>query len=595
MRLIDVKTLELTEANESEVLKYAILSHTWGKEEVTYDDMVNGTAKQKKGYAKIQGACAVAKKNGFRYVWIDTCCINKQSSAELSEAINSMFRWYNHSSVCYAYLEDVSYIPSPSVLSLGAAETENPALFKALSRSRWFTRGWTLQELIAPVNLVFHSKAWSEVGSRSSLLDIVSRITGVDEDVLDSGMHRGMRNMSHKLLRERKETAISRKSVATRMSWFANRETTRPEDIAYSLLGIFGVHMPLLYGEGGVNAFYRLQEAIIRNSDDHSILAWNPSGRPGVEYRIGVFAHHPSQFKNIACICRLPSSGHLFSVTDRGLQVRLQLVERTKDDVWGVQDSDAFWGILRCYEEDNFYGPLAIPLLRMQTGADIFFRDSEDSLTTLCYDQITEDNPIDTPQCDSTEIVRLGERLAHKAPKSDRHGVGWKTIFIPKVYSFTEFTPLRVEYFQLKNVPTEFKAVPVFPNSGWNQRTQTMRLAPLNDHGYLTFRVSSRNLVSPNGFVAFFGLQRSSSTTDDVSVSPWICLEPLENYIPIELSIRSQNYWESRKAFGSESFLHVFNGSSTVVLKVTIKRETRMGMNVSFITFSWEREEDTVK
>ncbi|KAF2207645.1 hypothetical protein CERZMDRAFT_50719 [Cercospora zeae-maydis SCOH1-5] len=115
---------------------YAILSHTWGKNEVSFDDFHQDDAKTRDGYRKIEYTCAQALKDGIEYVWVDTCCIDKRSSADLSEAINSMYRWYYNAQVCYAYLEDV-WTPPES------------------RRSLWFTRGWTLQELIAPETVRF--------------------------------------------------------------------------------------------------------------------------------------------------------------------------------------------------------------------------------------------------------------------------------------------------------------------------------------------------------------------------------------------------------------------------------------------------------
>jgi Heterokaryon incompatibility protein (HET) len=141
MRLLNVSTLQLEEfIDERTAPPYAILSHTWGKEEVTYEDMRNNTAKQKFGYQKVLGSCAIASQHELAYIWIDTCTIDKSSSAELSEAINSMFRWYLHSTICITYLEDCD------------------SKCDSFTESRWLTRGWTLQELIAPGQLVFYSK-----------------------------------------------------------------------------------------------------------------------------------------------------------------------------------------------------------------------------------------------------------------------------------------------------------------------------------------------------------------------------------------------------------------------------------------------------
>ncbi|KAG1862996.1 heterokaryon incompatibility protein-domain-containing protein, partial [Suillus tomentosus] len=230
---------------------YAILSHRWREEEVLFADIHQEHAKGMKGYAKIEGCCEQARRDGYQYVWIDTCCIDKNSSAALAEGINSMFAWYENAQVCYVYLDDVT--------DNGDSETES-----AFAKSEWFTRGWTLQELIAPTSLFFFDSRWREIGSKNSLAGLLSSITRVHANVL-TRVNAG----SDKLVATRESF-----SVATKMSWAAGRKTTRPEDRAYSLMGLFKVHMPVIYGEGEQKAFFRLQLEIIRTSHDQSIFAW---------------------------------------------------------------------------------------------------------------------------------------------------------------------------------------------------------------------------------------------------------------------------------------------------------------------------------
>ncbi|PIL28610.1 hypothetical protein GSI_08652 [Ganoderma sinense ZZ0214-1] len=192
---------------------------------------------------KIRKACAVARLDNFSQLWVDTSCIDKTSSSELSEAINSMFAWYRDAAVCYVYLADVPR----------SDDLRRPG--SAFRRSRWFTRGWTLQELIAPRVVVFLSREWEIIGTKENLADLVEDITGIDRDVL-------VHKKSHTEL-----------SIAARMSWAAERATTRVEDQAYCLLGIFGIIMTPIYGEGE-HAFRRLQEEILRHIPDDSIFAW---------------------------------------------------------------------------------------------------------------------------------------------------------------------------------------------------------------------------------------------------------------------------------------------------------------------------------
>src|SRR5436190_6493763 len=230
MRLLNVNTLSLEMFNGRHFPRYAILSHTWREgEEVTFEELGTESAKLKLGYAKITQSCRIAAQREFRYIWIDTCCIDKRNSAELSEAINSMFEWYRRSVVCYAYLEDVDLDGSN------------------FANAKWFTRGWTLQELVAPHKVVFYSRYWTTLGDKRNLSSKISQITGIDKLILEH------------------DKDLQDVSVARRMSWASRRSTTRIEDEAYCLLGIFNVNMPLLYGEGD-RAFLRLQEEIVKSS-----------------------------------------------------------------------------------------------------------------------------------------------------------------------------------------------------------------------------------------------------------------------------------------------------------------------------------------
>ncbi|KAF2187170.1 HET-domain-containing protein, partial [Zopfia rhizophila CBS 207.26] len=238
MRLINTQAMPLEEYFGDAIPEYAILSHTWEDGEITLAEFAMPEAKAKPGYEKIEYTCKQAVEDGLKYAWVDTCCIDKSSSAELLEAINSMFEWYRYAAVCYAYLIDVT----------------KEDFDEAFAQSRWFPRGWTLQELIAPHDVIFYGHKWDQLGRKKDLIDSISSITGIAAESLLS-IH-----------------SVFRESIACRMSWAAHRRTMRIEDEAYSLLGIFGVHMPLLYGEGN-HAFIRLQEEIMKVSDDQTILA----------------------------------------------------------------------------------------------------------------------------------------------------------------------------------------------------------------------------------------------------------------------------------------------------------------------------------
>jgi len=240
MRLLEYSNdggFSLTEFFESDVPKYAILSHRWGTEEVTFKDLLDGTSKNKAGYSKIQFCGEQARRDGLQYFWVDTCCIDKSNAVELQEAITSMFRWYQHALKCYVYLPGVS---RPRSNSAGGS---NEAWELAFRSSEWFTRGWTLQELIAPASVDFFSKEGELLGNKDSLEQYICETTGIPASAL-----RG--------------SPLSDFSVTERMSWAANRVTAKDEDKVYSLFGIFGVFLPIMYGEGQENAFQRLQEAV---------------------------------------------------------------------------------------------------------------------------------------------------------------------------------------------------------------------------------------------------------------------------------------------------------------------------------------------
>ncbi|KAI0490264.1 HET-domain-containing protein [Xylaria cf. heliscus] len=231
MRLIDTRSESFTiKEFVGEIPAYAILSHTWGEEEVTLQDMQSSleSAKKKRGFPKIQGCCDLARKQGIDYAWVDTCCIDKTNNAELSEAINSMYRY------------DVPPIALDALLNDKYDRVRNSEPFK---RSRWFSRGWTLQELVAPQLVEFYASDWGFLGTKEILRSLIESVTGIRSEVLSDGFS---------------SARLSTYSVAERMqTWARERTTTRIEDRAYSLLGIFNVNMPLIYGEV-MKAFYRL-------------------------------------------------------------------------------------------------------------------------------------------------------------------------------------------------------------------------------------------------------------------------------------------------------------------------------------------------
>ncbi|KAM7186338.1 Heterokaryon incompatibility protein (HET) domain containing protein [Rhypophila sp. PSN 637] len=282
MRLVNVESLRLELFYGDPTEPYAVLSHTWGKEEeeLSFQNIQHLEEQDTARRAKLDGTCAQARKDGFKYVWIDTCCIDKTNAVELSEAITSMFRWYKSSKMCYTLLSDIA-----------EGQTDR------ISKSRWFTRGWTLQELLASPKMTFFDSTWRVLGTKSSLSGPLMAATHIPHHIL-TGI-----------------ASLDSASIAQKFSWASTRTTTRPEDMAYCLFGIFSIAIPPLYGEGLTAAFERLQEAIIKRTHDDSILAWGLTegresnaissknkGLPAVSG--GILAASPGAFRGCGDIVR---------------------------------------------------------------------------------------------------------------------------------------------------------------------------------------------------------------------------------------------------------------------------------------------------
>jgi hypothetical protein len=243
MRLLEYSDgkLSFTEDLVHNIPSYAILSHTWGSnsEEVTYRDIKTATGEKKTGYKKIWFCAEQAKRDGLRYFWVDTCCIDKFNFTELTGAIASMFRWYREATHCYVYLSDVSITGHGDQIGV-QLQAQWESAFRA---SVWFTRGWTLQELLAPASVGFFTPEGYRLGNKSSLEQQVHEITGIPVRALRGG-------------------DLSQFDIDERFKWAESRKTTREEDWAYSLFGIFGVFIPLIYGEGKENAIRRLRKEV---------------------------------------------------------------------------------------------------------------------------------------------------------------------------------------------------------------------------------------------------------------------------------------------------------------------------------------------
>ncbi|KAI0509022.1 hypothetical protein F5B22DRAFT_638388 [Xylaria bambusicola] len=331
MRLLHTTTFELRNGEQGSFRQegYAILSHRWIGLEITFDELKNYTVELRTGSRplsspqadKIRGACEAARNQGISWMWIDTCCINKNSATEESESINSMFKWYREANLCITYLADVKTDARHPATS--------PSIFKRTyseEPSEWFSRGWTLQELLAPQQMQFYDMNWKYMGTKMELSSALAQVTGISAHYLT-----GTQNF--------REACI-----AVKMSWMATRTTTREEDMAYSMLGIFGITMTPQYGEGQ-GAFMRLQEALMTTYlFDESIFAWTmPDPESGVRHGIrkdkwqagewGLLAPSPEWFRESGDIVtnNEQMATRSFTMTPQGMRAPIRRAVYTGD------------------------------------------------------------------------------------------------------------------------------------------------------------------------------------------------------------------------------------------------------------------------
>ncbi|RAR05617.1 HET-domain-containing protein [Stemphylium lycopersici] len=304
---------------------YAILSHTWGKQEATFRDLRNYSKaeevddKVREGYEKIFFCAQQAKRDGLEYFWVDTCCIDKTNNTELSEAINSMFRWYQNADKCYVFLSDVE---GKSSEENGKSSSRWKAAFRT---SRWFKRGWTLQELLAPRSVEFFSNNGARLGDKESLKQTIQEVTKIPIEALSA-------------------SNLSEFDVSERFSWAQDRETTREEDRAYCLLGIFGCHLPPIYGEGRENALKRLNKEI-RDASEESADA----------FANGAKTRSRNQEERLSKICSWllapdPSTNYHKAHKQRQAKTGLWLLESAKFTDWKQSAASRLWlyGIPGC-------------------------------------------------------------------------------------------------------------------------------------------------------------------------------------------------------------------------------------------------------
>ncbi|QIX00101.1 hypothetical protein AMS68_005618 [Peltaster fructicola] len=504
MRLIDVdefcrsENIVVESFVGDKVPKYAILSHTWSDGEVSFSDLKNREVMvHLAGFIKISFACRQASRDGHHWLWVDTCCIDKTSSSELSEAINSMYQWYEGAEICYVHLEDLpgncprlrekvsevchsftgvelvttqdrASLPSKELLTrrrsllgdlngigrleerLASEEQHEPQYWiGALARCRWFTRGWTLQELIAPGEVAFFGSAWNPIAYKRHILHTISGITGIDTLVL-----------THQI-------SLDELSVAKKMSWAASRATTRKEDESYCLLGVLGINMTLLYGEGD-KAFTRLQEEVLRMSTDCSVFLWSRGRHSRLDSRKlralrqppdinrVLLAPSAAVFKPCSKITHEKRSDYECSylMTHRGLQLDIVLMPITTDD-----EHEEFLGIMPCHLEDDFKHSLAIHLRKHKTGT----KESMYSIERC------------RREC-SSDLSRHGLQHFHSVKVEDRPAQVWTQVLIPRDNFQSAMSMSALEWTAsvwVRSVPADFQFKYAYPQHQWNSFTLT--------------------------------------------------------------------------------------------------------------------------
>lgn len=332
MLLLHTASLELCEFG-SDAPPYGTFSARWEDDTLGHEDLPSPqTAHQRPAFQALQRACSECQNHGLQWLWNDAVCINRRSIDALSKTLNSLAEIYRKSRLCIVYLHD-----------LFDTEASHFDVERGLSSCSWIKHVWMLPQLIFSTVLQFYDAQWMHIGSKRQLSAELSRITAIEEGVLDGS------------------ESLEDYPNCVKMSWAAGLSAEAIEDVAYSLLAVFNVNMTIRYGEG-MESFLRLQEEILKNTDDYSLLAWQPI--PNQSYR-GLLAHSPleySHFKNKSK--ESPSLRGQLKIQSDGLYIQAGLGGRGNDLLLPFYTSD---------------GPLTWVVLSLWDG--VFVRNCTETMT----------------------------------------------------------------------------------------------------------------------------------------------------------------------------------------------------------------------
>lgn len=509
-----------------------------------------------------------------------TCQPRIQGSAELSEAINSMFEWYKKSVKCYAYLADVNeeeakesgearwnpFEKKENEKKLNQTGRVSRPINELIGGSKWFTRAWTLQELLAPssiqirdepgeepgqefVGMEFFSANWKSLGSKLDLKNIISSTTGIAQEYLTGASN------------------LASASISMRMSWAAERRATRAEDIAYSLLGIFDVNMPLLYGEGKVKAFRRLQEEIMKISEDETLFAWESSELTANPSSGDALASDPRDFSEARDLLPFASDDHVipYALTHRGLRIWLQthlysdMIRPIRSPIMLRSPFKLYAAVLRCHLAHDFNNVVVIPLSHLT--ANLYIRDTTTNVGLLPVRLLSQFRPIEEVYIRNSRITSISNSVRR------RFG------------------------FLIKPLPRGLSFARAFPHDSWNSKDRILQ-GEGSEQGRRWWNASLELCADqasplPSKHSTFLSLGCRQEINDS-EVKPWCHLDNMI-WPDGERSLEDFNSNAFQRSHVSEvrQFRDWKGSSHPVTLKVSISQEKIFGQQMFTVDLDW--------